>query len=749
MKSSSRRRRRQFRANRRGFLGLSAGVVGGAATLPLRAFSKTAPTKPKPTSWAFGDVVSSTCNMCVNKCGIQCHVVDGVLQKIDGDPRNPKSAGGICAKGQAGIMALYDPDRVKHPMIRSGARGEGKWRRASWEEANAYVADNLAKIIKKYGPEGLLWSSSTDLTEQFFVKLGKYIGTPNFVRHATLCLASRNVGYFGTMGGVPDSDIRNSKYILMFGANRLESFELPYNIELITAIERGAKLVVVDPRQTVTAAKGEWLPIRPRTDMALTLALMHVLIEEDLYDKTFVADATTGLAALREHVKLYTPQWAEKETDIPAGKIVTMARELAAAAPSVVIFPGRRSSWYTNDTQFRRTLPMLMALLGAFDAPGASFFNRGKVQLGEFDWELEPFDIAERVDGFDEERFPLAHHGDGGYVHLRDTLLAGRGKYPVKGWMIYKQNPVAAVADGNATVELMKTMDFICVIDIQPSQTAWMADVILPETTYLERLDPIWSPSGSVQYVGIRQPVVKPQFESRTVLEIIQGLAPLLDKKHQFETPLADAFDFTMEQFVDAQLAPLPIDREQLSKDGIWIAPPENTILGEYRSGKKTFKTPSGKIEFVSERFRRNGYDALPTYESPKVEPEKQRLVTGRFAWFTHSANQNNRWLNALLPENTVWINPELAKRKGIKDGDYVNVSSSAGRVKIKAYVTPRIRPDTVYITHGFGTNSAGQTTLFGKGGADQILMASKADAITNNQALHETLVEITRIADS
>jgi thiosulfate reductase/polysulfide reductase chain A len=499
----------------------------------------------------------------------------------------------------------------------------------------------------------------------------------------------------------------------------------------------------------VTAAKGEWLPIRPRTDMALTLALMHVLIKEDLYDKDFVAAATTGLSELSEHVKQYTPEWAERETDIAADKIVSMAREMAAAAPSVVIFPGRRSSWYTNDSQFRRTLPMLMALLGAFDAPGANFFNGGKIKLGEFEWELEPFDIAERVDGFDENKFPLAHHGDGGYVHLRDTLLTGKGKYPVKGWMIYKQNPVAAVADGNATMELMKKMDFICVIDIQPSQTAWMADVILPETTYLERLDPIWAPAGELQYINIRQPVVKPLYESRTILEIIQGLAPVLDKRHQFETPLAEVFNFTMEQFVDAQLDPLPVDRSQLIKTGIWVAPSTNEKLGEYRSGKKSFKTPSGKIEFVSERFRRNGYDALPIYESPKLEPGKQRLVTGRYAWFTHSANQNNRWLNALLPENTVWINPDLAKQKGIKDGDYVNVSSDAGDVTIKAKVTPRIRYDTVYITHGFGTNSAGQTTLFGKGGADQVLMTSKADEITNNQALHETFVEITRIEKS
>ncbi len=729
--------------SRRGFLTLCAGAGAGAA-MPWRSFRAASRELKVPAhSWSRGEVIPSTCNMCVNRCGIQCHVVDGVLEKIDGDSRNPKTAGGTCAKGQAGIMALYDPDRITHPLIRVGNRGEGKWRRASWEEAFEYTADHIDKIIEKHGPEGLLFSSCTDLTEVFFIKFGKYLGTPNFARHATLCLASRNVGYFATMGGVPDADLVNAKYILMFGANRMESFELPHNRDLITGLQNGARLVVVDPRMTVTASKGEWLPIRPRTDMALTLALMHVLIKEDLYDREFVAGVTTGFEELKAHVKQYTPEWAEKETGIPARTIVRMAREMAAAAPAVVVYPGRRSSWYTNDAQFRRTLPMLMALLGAFDTRGASFFNAGKVKPGSFDWELEPVEVPPRFDGFDEEKFPLAHHEDGGYINLRDSILNGTGKYPVKGWMLYKQNTLASVADSAKTMRMMETMDFICAIDIQPSQTAWMADIILPETLYLERLDPLWTPSGTTQYVGIRQPVVKPQGEARTLLEILQGLGAALDKRREFETPFSEVFNFTMEDYVDAQLKKLPVDRATLAKEGLWIPPGQGLELGAYRSGSKQFKTPSGKIEFVSERFRRNGYDPLPVYEPVIEEPGRQRLVTGRYAWFTHASNQNNIWLNALHPENEVWINPDLAKEKKIEDGEYVKVRSPVGEIRIMAYVTPRIRKDTVFITHGFGTNSTGQTTLYGKGGADQVLMQDRADTISNNQALHETFVEI------
>ncbi len=732
--------------SRRGFLTLCAGTGAGAA-MPWRAFQAASREPKVPAhSWSRGEVIPSTCNMCVNRCGIKCHVVDGVLEKIDGDIRNPKTAGGTCAKGQAGVMALYDPDRITHPLIRVGERGEGKWRRASWEEAFDYTADKIDKIIGKYGPEGLLFSSCTDLTEVFFIKFGKYLGTPNFARHATLCLASRNAGYFATMGGVPDADLANAEYILMFGANRMEAFELPHNRDLIAGLQNGAKLVVVDPRMTVTASKGEWLPIRPRTDMALTLALMHVLIKEDLYDKDFVASVTTGFDELKTHVTQHTPEWAQQETGIPARTIVKMAREMAAAAPAVVVYPGRRSSWYTNDAQFRRTLPMLMALLGAFDTRGASFFNAGKVKLASFDWELEPVEVAPRFDGFDEENFPLAHHEDGGYINLRDTILNGTGKNPVKGWMLYKQNTLASVADSAKTLRMMETMDFICAIDVQPSQTAWMADIILPETIYLERLDPLWTPAGTSKYVGIRQPVVKPQGEAKTLLEILQGLGTALDKRRDFETPFSEVFNFTIEDYIDAQLKKLPVDRATLMKDGIWVPPGQGLKLGEYRNGNKKFKTPSGKIEFVSERFRRNDYDPLPIYEPVVEEQGKQRLVTGRFALFTHASNQNNVWLNAIHPENEVWMNPDLADEKGIEDGEYVKVRSRVGEVRIKAYVTPRIRKDTVFITHGFGTNSSGQTTLYGKGGADQALMEDKADTISNNQALHETFVEIVKL---
>jgi thiosulfate reductase/polysulfide reductase chain A len=292
---------------------------------------------------------------------------------------------------------------------------------------------------------------------------------------------------------------------------------------------------------------------------------------------------------------------------------------------------------------------------------------------------------------------------------------------------------------------MIKKMDFICAIDVQPSQTAWMADIILPETTYLERLDPLWATPARQKFIAMRQPVVKPQHEAKTLLNMIKGIAKRLDKKHEFETSLVAAFDFTMEDYIDAQLKGAPVDRATLMRDGLWTEADIKYTIGDFRSGKKKFDTPSGKVEFVSERFARNGYPPLPSYTPPKEESGKQRLVTGRHAWFTHTSNQNNAWLHDLYPENELWINPEVARGKGIASGDYVKVRSAVGEARVKALVTTKIRKDTVFLCHGFGSEVAGQKLAYRKGASDELLMKSHADVISNNQAMHETFVDVVK----
>ena len=606
--------------NRRGFLKMATGGAVGAALLQTEACRV-----PLQQQKAAKDVVPrleipTTCDMCVNKCSMIAIVEKGVLKKLNPNPENPKSKGMLCARGNAGIQQLYDTARIKHPMIRTGERGEGKWKVVGWDEALDFAAQKLSAIKEKYGPHGTLWSSSESFQEVFFRNLSQAFGSPNSVRHPTLCLASVNLAYSVTFGTVPSFDVQNARYIIMSGANRLESFITPDTMDLIdSTTERKARLIYLDPRFTKTAAKAdEWYPIKPGTDLAFILAMLNVIISENRYNKEFVSTYCTGFEQLAEHVKQYTPDWAAEETQIPAKDIFRIAREFSDAAPRAIYYAGRRSSWSRDDFSMRRGQAILNAIVGNWDRQGGMVPN-AKVELGEL--MFLPWDdpVAPRVDELDKN-FPLAAKGDGVYLKLRENVLAGQ-PYPVKAWMIYKQDPMSAIPEQEKTLQMLRQMDFVGVIDIQMSDTAWYADVILPESTYLERLDPVEMLGGIRPVVLYRQPVVKPLHDTKPALEIVQGLAKRLN--------LSQYFDYTMEQWIAEQVKPLPMDLplDYMKKHGVY-SPPQYPKYGSTLSPDHRFVTKSGKIELLSERLREAGYDPLPVYHQPSQVPEgKFRLV--------------------------------------------------------------------------------------------------------------------------
>ncbi len=721
--------------NRRGFLKMATGGAVGvtllqaeACRVPLRQQNAAKDAMPRLE-------IPTTCDMCVNKCSLIAVVEKGVVKKLNPNPENPKSKGMLCARGNAGIQQLYDPARIKHPMIRTGERGEGKWKVVSWDEALDFAAQKLSAIKEKYGPQGTLWSSSESFQEVFFRNLGQAFGSPNSARHPTLCLASVNLAYSVTFGTMPSFDVQNARYIIMSGANRLESFITPDTMDLIdSTTERKARLIYLDPRFTKTAAKAdEWYPIRPGTDLAFILAMLNVIISENRYNKEFVSTYCTGFEQLAEHVKQYTPDWAAEETQIPAKEILRIAREFSDAAPRAIYYAGRRSSWSRDDFSMRRGQAILNAIVGSWDREGGMVPN-AKVELGEL--MFLPWDdpVAPRVDELDKN-FPLAARGDGVYLKLRENVLAGQ-PYSVKGWMIYKQDPMSAIPELEKTLQMLRQMDFVGVIDIQMSDTAWYADVVLPESTYLERLDPVEMLGGIRPVVLYRQPVVKPLYDAKPAFEIVQGLAKRLN--------LSQYFDYTMEQWIAEQVKTLPMDLplDYMKKHGVY-SPPQYPKYGTTLSPDHRFVTKSGKIELLSERLRDAGYDPLPVYhQPPQVPAGKFRLVLGRHAFFTHASTSNNPWLNSFSPENTLWIHPKPADSLGINDADRVEVASAVGSVRLKAQVTPKIRPDCVFMQHGYGKRSP-WLRLANSGGSDAQLLETAWDKVSGGAALHETFVKV------
>ena len=709
-----------------------AGALASGSIACPRFFRSKTPEAVIPTG------IPTTCELCPNKCSVLAVVEQGRIHKLNPNPENPKSRDMLCARGNAAIQQVYDPDRLKQPLIRAGARGEGKWRPVSWEEAWDYTAKKLSETKEKYGPQGTLWASTEGFQEVFFKNLGQAFGSPNILRHPSLCLASVNLAYSMTFGTVPSFDLLNAEYVIMAGANRFESIITPDTMDLIGGVmERKAKLIYLDPRFTVTASKAdEWHPIKPGTDLAFILAMIHVIIREERYDKPFLDTWTLGFEQLVEHVKPYTPEWAEQETGIAAKDITRIARAFADSAPRAVFYAGRRSSWYQNDFQMRRAQAILNAIVGNWDRQGGMVPNQ-KVPKGEF--MFLPWDDpkAPRVDEV-EKNFPLTSAKDGVYLPLRENVLKGL-PYPVKAWMIYKQDPLHAVPDQGKTLKMIEQMDFVCVIDIAMSDTAWYADVVFPESHYLERTDPIEVMPGIWPAAVLRQQVVKPIHDTKPCLEIVQGLAKRLG--------LNDYFDYTIDQWVEAEAKELPVPNglEHMKKHGVVAF--STPKYGTTRNPVHRFVTKSGKIEIFSERLQEAGHDPLPKYTAPAQPAAGQfRLVLGRKATITHAALAHLPWLNEHIPENDLWINPESADRLGIRSGDQVEVASSVGRVRIKARVTEEIRPDCVFMLHGFGKKSPWLKKVYGVGAADAVLLETAWDKVSGNAAMHETFVKVAKV---
>jgi len=708
---------------------VAAGALGGPAL--LGGLKKADAAAPAP-AW---DSKFSACDICFNKCGLIARVEDGVVKKLDPNPKFLKSRGMLCARGNAGVAQVYDPDRLKHPLLRKGARGEGKWQRIPWDEAIDMAAQKMEEVRSKHTPCGHLFSAGTDLHSQFVGRFAEVYGSFNVTSHESLCLVSGNRAFLDTYGEVPFADVLNSKYIVMAGANRFEALVTPDSMDLMTAIrDNGCKLVTLDPRYTKTAALShEWYPIRPGTDMAFMLALAHVIISEKLYDPQWIEEKTYGMERLAEHVRQYTPGFAAEQCAIPAEDIARIARELAAAAPAAMIYPGRRTSDYENSTQIRRAFAIVNGLLGNWDKPGGLLAAR-QVGLKGVPYDAPWYD-ENREDRIDAHKVPMMFEHEGSFLVTRDAVLAD-DPYPVRGWFIYKTNPMGTAPNRRKTVEMMNRMDFVTVVDIAMSDTAWMADLVLPSQSYLERTDPCSGLQGSVACACVvkRDPVIEPLYESRPLFDIMKSIAEKMD--------LGEYFDFTIEEYRRKQTREIPEALAIMDRDGVYYNP--SKVYGIYDG--RIYKTLSKKIELYNQRYEQMGIDPMPVYTEPAKVPENQfRLVVGRDALTTQTSTANNALLHQFNPANTLWLNTESARALGISDGDLVEVSSPVGRQELAAEVTDRIRPDTVYMLSGYNTLSTMQTLSHGVGASINELLDDDYDTVTGNASMHTTFVSVTR----
>lgn len=756
---------------RRVFLGMSA-IAAVGMVFARRAFAQIGSVFDRfslPVSWhSQGEIKTTytTCDMCPWRCGVIVKTVNGRVFKIDGNPDDPKSRGMLCARGQAGPSFLYDPDRLTTPLIRTGERGLGEFREASWEEALDYVADKMLDIRDRHGEESMAFFGSTGGEFWFTDYLPSAWGSPNAAKPSSaICLSPREEAAILTVGraigGHEPVDWEFIDCITLIGTHIGEDARNTVMQDFSAARARGASVITVDPRFSTAAMKADyWLPIKPGTDTALLLAWIHVLINEDLYDAAYVENWATGFDELREHVADYTPEWAAAITDLTADQIRQTAREMARHAPRSAIVPGRHVTWYGNDTQRMRAVYIVNTLLGSWGQRGGLYLNKTPYLDA---YPHPPFVVTGAAGGCsadpgeESDELPLGPTGkaraDGGrgdkfmrgataIQELIEPMVTG-SPYPVKGLIAYGVNLFHSLPNVPRTKEALAELDLFVAIDVLPQDHIAWADVVLPEATYLERYDELSAMSHKTPFIALREPAVEPLGESKPGWWIARELGLRLGLDPFFKW--ADA-----EDWLDTRLRSVGSSISKIRDAGGVIVQEGKPYLEDFE-GDSPFATPSGKIELFSTTLAEAGLDPIPKYEAVDEPPDGSfRLLYGRHPAHTFAKTQNTPVLNELYPENEVWINADRANDLGLSGGDRVWMvnqdGARSGPIRIKA--TERIRPDAVFMVHGYGHKAPLLSKANEKGASDAALQTRYAlDPISGGAGLRVNFVTLEKAA--
>ncbi|HGY92775.1 MAG TPA: DMSO reductase [Planctomycetes bacterium] len=742
---------------------------GLASAAKLLTSTFAAPVEGEPLVWGGKGVshktqrelkaVPSACWQCVTRDGIIGYVEDGRLVKIEGNPELPRTNGKLCARGQGGIGQSYDPDRILYPMKHVGSeRGDGKWKRISWDEALDELTAKLKDLRDRGVPEkfmfhyGRMKASSSKIIKSYFLKA---FGTGTIGNHTSICEGGKWVAQELVWGKHYDvNDVARTNFVLNFGCSVFEAHtnHIPLSQRMIAAkVDRGVPLVTFDVRQSNTAAKSrEWVPIKPGTDGAVVLAMAHHLLSQDKVEKDFIEKWTNvTVKELKEHVKPYTPEWAEGISTVPAAKIKSLADEYFDSRPSTIM-SYRGAIAHYNGVDAERAIMMLEAIAGNIERPGGRCRGIGAKWKNSYP---TPKTHGKKLHILDGDGVKFANH------HVSHQVLKmikdGKNGRP-EIYMTYCYNPAYVNGGCEENIAVLKDkslIPYLVSVDIAYSETAQLADLILPDTPYTERWD--WEDMASMDMVHeyyIRQPLIQPLGEARDFKDVCCELARRLGGDVEKALPFRSAKEFVMDACEHTPAIKAAGGFEYMTKHGAYVDKNEKphyrtyakkltkkdlegTILDEktgvywkgkpgqdYTTTKGAYKlyvgqkfphgvyvgfkpdkiNKSGFFEIRSRLLESHGLPGLPTW-TPIPEHEVMRdgelvLITYKVPMQSHSRTQNCKLLTELFHDNPAWINPATAERLGIKDGDSVEVASDFGRIVTKARVTAGIHPDAIAI---------------------------------------------------
>ena len=656
------------------------------------------------------ELIKTDCILCVWGCGVNASVKDGRLVKVEGMAEHPLSQGLLCPRGRHLVDYVYSPDRLKYPM----KKANGGWQRISWDEALGTVAEKLDLLKDNYGARtlaifcGSIGVENIELAA-FADRFGGAYGTPNFLSVESNCFRSRILARQLTFGTYLVEEPEKANCIILWGHDPTRS-KLPLARQIYHALDNGLKLIVIDPRRTSLAKRATHIPIRPGTDCALALGMLNVIISEDLYDKDFVDKHTVGFAQLAGHVKQYPPETVETITGVPASDIRKTARIFATSKSASIVQGICTLDQQINGLQSSRALAILQAITGNIDVPGTwtnvPFPRPGSLHI---DVTEDPIGTAEH---------PLFHQlwgrrsPYGQAMYFADAVLSEK-PYPIKALLVTGGNPALTLPDSNRIKQALKKLDFLVVMDLFMTDTARMADIVLPACSFMERsgIGYVYAVTSGLPYILLRKKVIEPLEECWPDWKFWCELGRRMGYGELFPWQSED-------EIIEHWLKPSGLTLKQLSEEhpeGMFFAEKKYDMLK-----KSNFRTPSGKIELYSETLAEHGYDPLPVYIEPSQSPANPELArdypliltTGvRSPQYTHTQMRNISRLRRLAPEPLAEVHPDTAGKYGIADSDMIALETKRGQLKIKVRTTEELLPGVVSIPHGWAEANANLLT--------------------------------------
>ncbi|MEQ4511963.1 MAG: molybdopterin-dependent oxidoreductase [Dickeya sp.] len=682
--------------------GVAASLPGGLL-LPRQARAQ-APIPYNPNSYT---IFRNSCpRNCYDTCSLKTYVKDGVIAYIDGAKESTFTHGMPCLKGLTYPRRVYSPDRIKYPMIQDG-RGSGKWRRISWDEAMERIANKILEIKKKdgsllglaltkysgnlgilnYGVEGMM--SSLGYTTRF-------VGTPCWP--AGIDAQSYDMG---DMWCNDPEDLAKSKYIIVWGANpawcSLHSMKYLYQ-----ARERGAKVVVIDPILTQTAAKADlYLRIRPASDGALALGMARHLLDNGLVDNEFVTQYSLGFPEfaqyLRENV---TVEWASEQCGLPAQTIRQLAEEFTAVKPAT-IWIGYGMQRHINGGANVRAIDALVAMSGNIGLEGGGA-RYGHLYTWGFNYHAMMQKQPAGSVGFTGQSGPKGEFDFGAKeassytdrsLNINKTAqsILDTNDPPIRMLWVSCKNPLSQDFDHNKMLKAFNKLEMVVCVDQFFNQTVEQADIVLPATTQMEE----WNISVSYwhYWLTINQPAIKPMYECKSDLDIAAALSRTMNRLSPGSCTFPqdiDGKEWVAKEFNDSIYKLFGISSWETLLDG----PVKAKLPHPAAWHDSKFKTPSGKYEFTSALCKENGHALLPEYRPGREKNLPFQLFTPHTLYGLHSQFINLDWMQVFYPEPFVYLHPLAAQQKGIRELDWVRVFNGIGDVTVRARLTTNVPQD-------------------------------------------------------